>query len=338
MEEHNNLLKEVQQEIPIAQRPFLLVGEKVGIEEEEVIETLKTLKQEKIIRQISPIYDTKMLGYDSSLVAFRVEPEKMEEVARFINSHPGVSHNYEREDEFNLWFTIAVPPDAPLNLEDTVSLMAERIGVRDFVILRTIRMFKIGVRLTHESIEEREEVEERELLYKPLEDREIRTVKITQEDMPLVKRPFLEWARELNMEEEELIDLMRSLRERGVLRRIGAILFHRRAGFSANGMAVWKVEKERVEEVGRFIAGFKGVSHCYERTTNRVWHYNLFSMIHGRERDEVEALVRKIAEELCIKDYKLLFSNREFKKRRVRYFTEDFYLWYRDFTGAVSSS
>ncbi|QID33488.1 siroheme decarboxylase subunit alpha [Pampinifervens florentissimum] len=337
MGEYESLLKEVQQEIPITQRPFLSIGDRLSMKEEEVIEVLKTLKQEKIIRQISPIYDTRMLGYDSSLVAFRVELGKIEDVARFINSHPGVSHNYEREDEFNLWFTLAVPPNAPLSLEDTVRLMAQRVGVKDFVILRTVRMFKIGVRLTYENLEEREEVEERELIYRPLEDIEIRLVKVTQEDMPLVKRPFLEWSKKLGVKEQELIELMRSLKERGILRRIGAILFHRRAGWIANGMAVWNVEKERVEEVGRFIAGFKGVSHCYERTTNAVWRYNLFSMVHGRDRGEVEALVRKIAEELSLKDYKVLFSKREFKKRRVRYFTEEFYLWYRDFIGAVSS-
>ncbi len=186
-------------------------------------------------------------------------------------------------------------------------------------------MFKIGVRLTYGNIGEREEVEERELVYKPLGEKEIEVVRVTQEDMPLVKRPFLEWAKKLNMEEKELIKLMNLFKIGGVLRRIGAIIFHRRAGFTANGMAVWNVEKEKVEEVGRFIAGFKGVSHCYERTTNSVWKYNLFSMVHGRDRDEVEALVKKTAEELSLKDYKVLFSKREFKKERVKYFTDDFY-------------
>ena len=324
MGDYESLLKEVQQEILITQRPFLSIGDRLSMKEEEVIEVLKTLKQEKIIRQISPIYDTRMLGYDSSLVAFRVELGKIEDVARCINSHPGVSHNYEREDEFNLWFTLAVPPNAPLSLEDTVRLMAQKVGVKDFVILRTVRMFKIGVRLTYENLEEREEVEERELIYRPLEDIEIRLVKVTQEDMPLVKRPFLEWSKKLGVKEQELIELMRSLKERCILRRIGAILFHRRAGWIANGMAVWNVEKERVEKVGRFIADFKGVSHCYERTINAVWRYNLFSMMHGRDRGEVESLVRKIAEELSLKDYKVLFSKREFKKKRVRYFTEEF--------------
>ncbi|MFN3263931.1 MAG: Lrp/AsnC family transcriptional regulator, partial [Aquificaceae bacterium] len=321
MKTYESLLKEVQQEIPITNRPFLLVGNKIGMKEEEVIEVLNTLKREKVIRQISPIYDTRMLGYDSSLVAFRVQAEKLEDVAALVNSHPGVSHNYEREDEFNLWFTLAVPPDSPLGLEDTVKLMAKMGGVKDFVILRTIRMFKIGVRLTYENLEEREEVEEKEFIYKPLGDREIRLVRVTQEDMPLVKRPFLEWADKLDMEEEELIELMSSLKERGILRRIGAILFHRKAGFTANGMAVWNVEKERVEEVGRFIAGFRGVSHCYERTTNSVWKYNLFSMVHGRDREEVKALIRKIAYEASLKDYRVLFSTREFKKKRVIYFT-----------------
>ncbi len=238
--------------------------------EEDVIEVLKTLKQEKVIRQIFPIYDTKMLGYASSLVAFRVRAEQLEDMANIVNSNPGVSHNYEREDEFNLWFTLAVLPDAPIGLEDTVKFMAERGGLKDFVILRTIRMFKICVRLTYEKIEEREEIEERELVYRPLGEKEIEVVRETQKDVPLIKRPFLEWAKKLNMEEEKLIELMNLFKIGSVLRRIGAILFHRRAGFTANGMAVWNVEKEKVEEVGMFIAYFKGVAHCYEQTTNSV--------------------------------------------------------------------
>mgnify|MGYP001627111845 CR=1 FL=1 len=327
----NELLKAVQREIPITDRPFKEIGERLGMKEEEVIERLMKLKEEGLIRQISPIYDTRLLGYDSSLVAFKVPEENLEKVADFINAHPGVSHNYEREHEFNLWFTLAVPKEVPLSLEDTVRLIAERTGVREYAILRTIRLFKIGVKLDFNSVEEREEVEVKET--KPLElteeDRLI--IKETQEDMPLVERPYLVFAQRLNMKEEELLERLRLYKEAGLIRRVCAILFHRRAGFRANGMAVWKVEKDRVEEVGNYIAGFKGVSHCYERTTNEHWKYNLFSMIHGKSREEVEELVKKVSEETGIREYAVLYSKREFKKVRVRYFSEAFEEWYSSF-------
>jgi len=113
------------------------------------------------------------------------------------------------------------------------------------------------------------------------------------------------------------------------MRRFSAILFHRRAGFKANGMAVWRVEEDRIEEAGRFLASFKAVSHCYERNTAPGWPYNLFSMVHGREKGDVERLCSLASEELGIKDYKVLYSKREFKKRRVRLwlFDEGFYRW-----------
>ncbi len=327
----DELLKAVQREIPITDRPFKEIGERLGMKEEEVIERLMKLKEEGLIRQISPIYDTRLLGYDSSLVAFKVPEENLEKVADFINAHPGVSHNYEREHEFNLWFTLAVPEEAPISLEDTVRLMAERTGVREYAILRTIRLFKIGVNLDFDSVEEREEVKLKETKPFELTEEDRLIIKETQEDMPLVERPYLVFAQRLNMKEEELLERLRLYKEAGLIRRVCAILFHRRAGFRANGMAVWKVEKDRVEEVGNYIAGFKGVSHCYERTTNEHWKYNLFSMIHGKSREEVEELVKRVSEETGIREYAVLYSKREFKKVRVRYFSEAFEEWYSSF-------
>ncbi|MFN3598487.1 MAG: Lrp/AsnC family transcriptional regulator [Aquificaceae bacterium] len=102
MEKKGDLLKFLQEDIPLVSRPFLEIGKGLGMEEEGVLESLEELKREKIIRQVSPIYDTKMLGYDSALVAFKVEPERIEEVAFLVNTYPGVSHNYQRSHSFNL--------------------------------------------------------------------------------------------------------------------------------------------------------------------------------------------------------------------------------------------
>jgi DNA-binding Lrp family transcriptional regulator len=148
-----------------------------------------------------------------------------------------------------------------------------------------------------------------------------------------VERPFREIASRMGVEEGLLLDVLRGLKEKGLMRRFSAILRHRKAGFRANGMVVWRVPEERLEEVGRFLAGFKCVSHCYERTG---WHYNLFSMVHGRVREEVEEFVRRVSGEVGIRDYEVLFSGREFVKRRTKIFTEDFYEWERRELGAGS--
>jgi DNA-binding Lrp family transcriptional regulator len=331
------LLKTVQKHIPFVRRPFKNIADRLNTTEERVLETLRKLKEDRVIRQISPIYDTKAVGYDSSLVAFRVDPEKLVEVAEFVNTHPGVSHNYEREHRFNLWFTLAVPPDGKLTLEDTVTLMAEKEGVEDFVILRTVRTYKIGVKLDYTSLEEREDVE----IVKgkgrvELTEEDKKIIRVTQRDIPLTPEPFAELSEEIGIPEERLLNRLSFFKEVGIVRRFSAILFHRKAGFKANGMDVWSVPEERVDEAGLFLAGFKSVSHCYRRTTSERWSYNLFSMIHGRTKEEVVEFVEKVEKEINPLAKDILFSKMEFKKRRIELFSEEFYEWEREHVGAHS--
>ena len=321
------LLSLVQEGIPITERPFKEIGKKIGIDEVDVINIVKKLKDEKIIRQVSPIYDTKSLGYDSSLVAFKTKD--IEKTAELINSHPGVSHNYERTDEFNLWFTIAVPPDSRLGLRNTIDLLAEKTDVDEYAILKTEKLFKIGVKLNFKDIKEKENIKKeeknREKYQLTDEDKEI--IKITQEDLPLTIRPFKEYAEKIGIPEDKLLEKLQLYKKSKIMRRFAAILFHRKAGFKANGMTVWKVPEEKVEDIGYRLASYKAVSHCYKRTTNEKWQYNVFAMIHAQTKEELENLVKDISKEVGIYDYKILYSTREFKKKRIKYFSEEFYKW-----------
>ena len=329
----DRLLGEIQSHIPLVERPFARLAERLGVSEGEVMEELRKLREEGIIRQISPIYDTRAAGYDSALIAFRVHPRRIEDVARIVNTHPGVSHNYEREHQFNLWFTLAVPPDGKLSLEETVSLLADLGSVEEYLILRAVRTFKIGVRLDYADPSEREKVIARESRRVELSPLEREVVKVSQIDLPLVERPFSVLAERVGVPERKLLEVLRELKKKGVMRRFSAVLFHRRMGFKANGMAVWKVPRERVEEVGHYLASFRGVSHCYERTTCGGWDYNLFSMIHGRSREEVISLVEEVGRELGLKEREVLFSKREFVKRRIELFSEEFYEWEKERLG-----
>lgn len=326
------LLKAVQEEIPLNERPFKQIARDLGLSEEEVINILKELKEKKIIRQISPIYDTKSLGYDSSLVAFKVT-NNIQKVAELINSHPGVSHNYQRTDEFNLWFTIAVPPDSNLGLERTVQLLAELSDVEDYVILKTVKLYKIGVKLGFDDLKEKEDNIKKENKTETkidLTETDKRIIKVTQEDIPLVKEPFNLLAEKLNVDQDYIIQKLNYFKENGIMRRFAAILYHRKAGYKANGMTVWNVPEDREDEVGYRLASFRSVSHCYKRTTNEKWKYNIFSMIHGKTTDELENFVSDISKEIGIKDYRILYSTKEFKKRRIKYFSEQFYKWEED--------
>jgi len=324
---HLTVLKELQEGIPLVEEPFKQIAKKIGIKEDEFISIIKQLKEQKIIRQISPIYDTKSLGYDSSLVAFRVNGD-VESVAQIINKHPGVSHNYLRTDSFNLWFTLAVPPDSSLGLEKTVKLLAEKTGVDDYVILKTEKLYKIGVKLDFGNLDAKEEKNNEKKMIRlniKIEDRQI--IKTTQDDIPLISRPFSYYSKILQMEENQLIKKLSFYLENGIMRRFAAILYHRKAGFKANGMTVWKVPEEKVDEVGYTLASYKAVTHCYKRTTNEKWQYNLFSMIHARNQEELKDFVYKLSAEIGIKDYRILYSTREFKKKRIKYFSDEFYKW-----------
>lgn len=319
------LLNHLQEGLPLRSRPFALIGKKLGIGEAEVLWRVRRLKDEKIIRQVSAIFDSARLGYRSCLVAAQVPVEQVEETAAMINRHPGVSHNYERNHPFNLWFTLTVPPGQDLQQE--VARLQEQVGLQKLLFLPAIRTFKIGVRLDVGGEEgsgpTRQEPSLTEAVLaptKPLEERDVAAVRALQKDIPLESEPFAALAATVHMEEEELLERANWLQEHGYLRRLAAVLYHRRAGFVANGMAVWNVPDCRIEEVGRLFASFQAVSHCYQRPRYPNWPYSLFTMVHARTQRECEQIVATMSSQAGITDYAILFSTREFKKERVRYF------------------
>lgn len=141
-----------------------------------------------------------------------------------------------------------------------------------------------------------------------------------QEDIPIVEEPYKVLAKELGIEEDELITRIKGYHESGILKRIAAVLYHREAGFKANAMVVWKVPEASLEESGNYMSSLSEVSHCYERKICDNWQYNLFTMIHGKDKEQCENLIELISNKIGIKDYKILYSTRELKKISMRYF------------------
>lgn len=320
----------IQKEFPVVQRPFKELAKRLNSNEEEVLKLYKKLKDDKIIRQTSAIFDTKSLGYKSSLVAFKAE--NIENCAEFINTHPGVSHNYERDNPFNLWFTIAVPPDSKLGLEKTVQVLAKNSNVREYIILPTIKMFKISVQLDVSGKKaKKEKVKNGKKIKIDLEPIHFELIKYLQEDIKPTKEPFKEVVETLDIDYTTLQKETKRLQDGGYLRRFASILYHRRAGFLANAMVVWRVDEKIAQDVGQKIAEYSAVSHCYLRPTYPSWPYPLFSMIHGRSKDEVENIVSEISKEIGIDEYHYLYSTREFKKQRIKYFSPKFALWERKY-------
>jgi siroheme decarboxylase len=271
------LLNLMQGSFPLEPRPFAAVASAAAVSELQVLTRVQRLLDERIIRQVTPIYDTRALGYGSMLVAAKVDPENPWQAAKIVNSHPGVSHNYLRNHDFNMWFTLAVEP---------VDL--EPVAYDDF---------------------------------------DMDVIRATQGDMPVIPEPYAPAAERLGIDMGALLEHMQGMRERGLLRRVAAILYHRRAGFSANGMGVWKVAPEQISELGPRMASFRGISHCYERPTYEDWPYSVFTMAHGRSKEECDAVLDAIAEQTGIHERATLYSSTEFKKIRLLYFTDDFKNW-----------
>jgi DNA-binding Lrp family transcriptional regulator len=304
----------------------------LGVPEERVLARVRELIDDRIIRQVTPIFDTRALGYGSMLVAARVDPEHPWRAAKIINSHPGVSHNYLRNHAFNMWFTIAVEPESKLGLDGTIAILQELTGAESIRQLPTLKLFKIRMDLEMEGGTDRlasagVAEEPAELEKQPYDELDRAVIRATQGDLPVVSEPYAAAAAQLGMSVDALVEHLQGMVERGLLRRVAAILFHRRAGFSANGMGVWKVPEGQELGVGRRMAAFRGISHCYQRPTYPDWPYSVFTMAHGRSKEECDAILDSIAETTGITDRATLYSSTEFKKVRMLYFTDAFARW-----------
>lgn len=328
------ILNQLQEGIELVPQPFLAISGKLGITEEEVLQRVQTMKKDKI-RQISAIFDTRTLGYSSSLVAARISPERLDEAAEIINKHPGVTHNYKRNHDFNLWFTLAVPPNSRLGLERSVELLGKLAGVESIRMLPTLKLFKIGVNLDMSGTQDLTKTkaapqyreEDRNAASRDVSELDMVLIRELQKDLPVVSRPFDQWAANAGVSVEELLAGARAFVEKKQMRRYSAVLNHRRAGFTANGMGVWSVPQSRTDEVGYQMAQFKAVSHCYLRPVYEDWPYNIFTMVHGRSVEECEQILQAIEDETGIKDRITLYSTKEYKKTRVSYFTPEMDAW-----------
>ncbi len=326
------LLNLMQGSFPLEPRPYARVAERAGVTEEEVLARVQRLLAERIVRQVTPIFDTRALGYSSMLVAAKVDPEHPWRAAKVVNAHPGVSHNYLRDNDFNLWFTIATEPDSKLGLQGTLERLAAEAGAESVRQLPTLKLFKIRMDLEMEKGTEALAAaavaqEPAETEPQPYDELDVAVIRALQGDMPVVPEPYAPAAAELGMAQEKLLAHLEGMRERKLLRRVAAILFHRRAGFSANGMGVWKVPEGEILETGKRMAAYRGISHCYERPTYPDWPYSVFTMAHGRSKEECDAILDAIAEETGIEERTTLYSSTEFKKIRLLYFTEEFKRW-----------
>jgi DNA-binding Lrp family transcriptional regulator len=341
------LLDVLQTEIPLVPRPFAAIGETVGASEDEVLKRVSAMKHppapaRPIIRQISAIFDSKSLGYASTLVAAQVEEARLDEAAAVINLHPGVSHNYQRNHAFNLWYTLAVPPDSELGLEKTLAILHRQSGAKSTRMLPTLKLFKIGVKFDLSGdadlgarSEEGEgggwtQAQRDAAAGAVLSDTDKHHIRILQQDLPVVAEPFALWAQQGGVSEAALLEAGRDFLKRGLIRRFSAVLKHREAGISANAMGVWAVPAGQQDAFGKAAASYHAVSHCYLRRSYADWPYTMFTMVHAPTKEQCEQVLATISQETGIREYGALYSTKEYKKVRVKYFTPESAAWERE--------
>jgi siroheme decarboxylase len=328
------LLDLLQELIPLVERPFAAIAERLDTYEDEVIAAVQQFKAKPrpVIRQISAIFDSRALGYQSCLVAAKVAEALIDAAATVISAHPGVSHNYRRDHAFNLWFTLAVPPDTMLGLERSVDILRTRSGAESMLLLPALKLYKIGVKFGM-SADAELPVAPARAARRPssniaITPRDQQIIRVLQQDLPIVPRPFDVWAEQAGVSVTDLLAMAEQYVERGVMRRFSAVLRHREAGFGANAMGAWAVPASEHDVFGDAAAASHAVSHCYLRPAHPPeWPYCLFTMVHGRSREECEATLSDICRVTGVTDYATLYSTHEYKKVRIKYFEGDIEKW-----------
>lgn len=324
----DKILLRIQKNFPLVAKPFETIANELNMKEDEVLNILQKAKEENIIRQTSAIFDTKKLGYQSSLVAFEIDNNNIDDAVKILNSHPGISHNYERNHSFNIWFTMAVAPDSKLGLEQTIKLLAQLTKANNYIILPTLKLFKIAVKLDTTNSEEKKE-KRKNITFNEMEltPFHYEIIKLLQDDIQFVSEPFKYIIKQLNISYDELFNIMNDFINAGIMRRFASILNHRMAGFNANAMVVWDIDEKDAIQIGEEAASFSAVSHCYLRPKYENWKYNLFTMIHGKTQEDTQNVINSISKNINYKSKMALYSSREFKKIRIKYFSDDFYKW-----------
>lgn len=317
------LLGFLQGEVPLVATPYAFVGQSLDMSEKEVIKRTERLKRDGVVRHVGAQFDPRALGYRSCLVAARVAPAKIEEAAATINAHPGVTQNYRRNNELNLWFTVFVSPLSQLGVDRTIELLGRDADCETVRALPTLKLYK-STSADGESTSEATHAE-----YTPLSSAEIECVRLLQNELPLQPRPFDALARTSSVTAEELLAAARTLHKRGQIRRFAATVTPRKTGFTASAMGVWVVPESSADTFGEKLAQHRSVSHCFLRPVYDDWPYNLYTTVHARSVDECESVINDLSIDSGLTQKEALFPTREYKKVRASFYSPEELVWER---------
>lgn len=318
----NALLTRIQKEFPINRNPFKALGEFFNLSEDETLQRIKTLKDEKqIIRTISPIFDGSKLGYKTALIALKVTPFGIEEIAEKINIMNGVSHNYQRDNEYNLWFTLAIKQEK--SFDKIVSKLCKENNVDKYLILPSIKTFKLN---TSFNLSDKDRIAISESIEccqqcgnYILDNIDKLIINVLQADLSLELQPFDAFADQVKIDINDFIRRSEILLANGFIRRYCASIKHVNVGINYNAMVVWQVEDDLLEIVGRIASAETFVSHCYNRESFSEWPYNFYTMIHATDEEKLYSYIDKLDTVINSTSKKILRTIKEYKKTRTLY-------------------
>lgn len=320
-----SLINLYQGDFPLRVQPFAEVACTLNQSEEAVIRSIGTLLEEGVLSRFGPLYNAERLGGGLVLAALTAPEERYEEVTALVNALPEVAHNYRREHDLNMWFVLAT--ETP----EAIQAAAERIEADTgckVLLFPKEREYHLGFYLelgkpgTDAPLVRAKALPARTLLpAEPPRELDRLIIQHSQAGLPLVSRPYEAIARLCNSTEAEVLARLQAMLDTGLIRRIGLVPNHYRLGLKANGMSVWNVPDELLDEVGSILGGLDSVSHCYSRPRHLpLWPYSLFAMLHGTSRAEVEAEAQTIRERLAGKfdGMAILYSSAILKKTGMR--------------------
>jgi DNA-binding Lrp family transcriptional regulator len=318
-----DFINNFQGNFPLQERPFRSIARQLHSSEDSLIETVNNLKAGKLLSRFGPLYDAARLGGGLTLAAIAVPEDSYETVTRQVNDYPEVAHNYRREHELNMWFVLAT--ETPAGLAQTLSSIEKTTGLTVYNFPKK-QEFYIGLWLhlsadgKHSTVPvPRQTANETGICH--LDDIDRKLINCTQTGFSIARRPYQDIADEIGIAQDEVLQRLEQLLSCGIIRRIGAVPNHYKLGLTANGMTVWDVDDNKITSLGNMTGQLDFVSHCYQRPRHLpMWPYNLFAMVHGANKDEVNEKVKQIEALLgddC-KAHETLFSSAILKKTGLR--------------------
>lgn len=314
-----DLLDVIQTDFPIEERPFKAIGNRIGLTEKDVLNALQSLKDKKILRRLGPVFELRKLGYVSTLVAVEVNKEQVSALSDAIQKINEITHNYLRDHTLNMWFTITARNKEVR--DDIITWVRGYPGVIRILDLPVVSVFKINAVFGVKSKSNVHISTENNFHNKPLTSFEQDIVRALQEDFPLVERPFRAIAGALNNDESDIIKHVQQWLSDRTIRRFGARLNHRLAGYTCNLLAAWK--GPHLESLGKIFAEFPEITHCYLRKSHTDWPYELFTMIHAKSEKEMSDSIVKMKNFAQGAEIVTLKTLKELKKTSMKYFLED---------------